>query len=173
MLARALSASDRLRLARFECLQPQYSLLCRDIEPEILPLCRAEGLGVIVWAPLGRGLLSGKYRRGEPPPAEARLATWGDTYRRSNTEQTWRVVEAVRAVGERLDAPPAQVALAWVLSRPAVTCAIIGARRLDQLEENLGATDLTLPERELAALEEASALPASYPEEFLRRVGAI
>jgi aryl-alcohol dehydrogenase-like predicted oxidoreductase len=173
MLARSLGISERTGIARFDCLQPQYSLLVRDIEREILPLCVAEGIGVIAWSPLASGLLSGKYRRGQIPPEGSRLAAWKDTWARLDTERSWRIVDAVAEVARRKDTTPARVALAWVLAQRGVTSVIIGVRDLSQLEDNLAAADVTLDASDLAALDEVSRLPEGYPEGFLRRVGAL
>jgi aryl-alcohol dehydrogenase-like predicted oxidoreductase len=173
LLAKALGISERLGLARFDCLQPQYSLLVRDIEREILPLCVSEGVGVIAWSPLASGLLSGKYRRGTTPAPGTRLDTWKDTFRRLDTPASWDVVERVNELANARGVPACQVALQWVLTQRGVTSVIIGARNVAQLEQNVGATSLTLSDVELASLEGVSKLTEGYPEAFLRRIGAI
>jgi aryl-alcohol dehydrogenase-like predicted oxidoreductase len=142
-------------------LQPQYNLLVREIEWEIVPACEANGLGLLPWSPLGGGWLTGKYRREERPTGATRLGEDPDrgveAYdRRSRQERTWDVVDAVRTVAEGRGATMAQVALAWVLQRPAVSSVILGARTTGQLEDNLGAAGLVLDDDEVAALDRAS-----------------
>jgi aryl-alcohol dehydrogenase-like predicted oxidoreductase len=142
-------------------LQPQYNLLVREIEWEIVPACEANGLGLLPWSPLGGGWLTGKYRREERPTGATRLGEDPDrgveAYdRRSRQERTWDVVDAVRSVAEGRGATMAQVALAWVLQRPGVSSVILGARTTEQLEDNLGAADLVLDADEVATLDRAS-----------------
>lgn len=173
LLARAIGISELHGLARFDCAQVQYNLLVRDIEREILPLCRAEGVGLTAWSPLASGMLSGKYRRDAPPPAGSRLDVWQETRTRLFNETSWRVVDRVAQLAARRETTPARVALAWVLAQKGVTSVIIGARSVAQLEDNLGAADLHLGDEDLAALDEVSRPADSYPEGFLRRVGAV
>ncbi len=161
-LMKSLWVSDKAGLARFDCLQPQYSLICREIEREILPLCRSEGVGVIPWSPLGGGFLTGKYRRGQQPPENARL-TRLDMWNRLKDDRNYSVLEAVEQVARERGRTPSQVALAWVNQQPGVSSVIIGARTLEQAEDNLGAVGLRLEDAELEALEAASALPPEYP----------
>jgi aryl-alcohol dehydrogenase-like predicted oxidoreductase len=162
-------AELRFPRARPVTLQPQYNLLVREIEWEIVPACQANGLGLLPWSPLGGGWLTGKYRRDERPSGATRLGEDPDrgveAYdRRSSRQRTWDVVEAVRAVAEERGASMAQVALAWLHDRPAVTSVILGARTVEQLEDNLGAAGLRLTEQETAALDAASdPEPADWP----------
>lgn len=169
-LAKALGVSALHGYARFDCLQPQYSLVCRPIEREILPLCRAEGVGVIAWSPLGSGFLSGKYRPGEGAPPASRLADSDPSMRswveRLFTEQNYQILRAVEEASARLGKTLTQVAIAWLLAMPGVTSAIIGARNLVQLRENLGAGDWDFPSEEWKKLDDASALPVEYPQDF-------
>lgn len=142
-------------------LQPQYNLLVREIEWEIVPACLSEGLGLLPWSPLAGGWLTGKYRRDEPPTGATRLGENPDrgveAYgRRSRMERTWDVVDAVRAVAEQRGASMAQIALAWVMDRPGVTSVILGARTQEQLEDNLGAAGLHLTPAETEQLDVAS-----------------
>jgi aryl-alcohol dehydrogenase-like predicted oxidoreductase len=142
-------------------LQPQYNLLVREIEWEIVPACEANGLGLLPWSPLGGGWLTGKYRRDERPSGATRLGEDPDRgveaySRRSSVERTWDVVDAVREVAEGRGATMAQVALAWVLQRPNVTSVILGARTLEQLEDDLGAVDVQLGAEEVATLDAVS-----------------
>ncbi len=169
-LAKALGVSALHGYARFDCLQPQYSLVCRPIEREILPLCRAEGVGVIAWSPLGGGFLSGKYRSGEGAPPASRLADSDPSMRflveRLFTERNYQILRAVEEASVRLGKTLSQVALAWLLAMPGVTSAIIGARNLAQLHENMGAGGWDFPPEEWKKLDDASALPVEYPQDF-------
>src|SRR5215213_4887469 len=148
LLAWAVALQDRHGWSPFISLQPQYSLVERSIEVEILPFCRAAGLGVIPWGPLGAGFLSGKYERGERPPEGSRIAeadeTLEEAYDRRAVERNFAVVDAAAAVAEAHGATIAQVALAWLLGTDGVTAPIVGPRTLDQLEDLLGADALEL-----------------------------
>jgi aryl-alcohol dehydrogenase-like predicted oxidoreductase len=142
-------------------LQPQYNLLVREIEWEIVPACLDAGLGLLPWSPLGGGWLTGKYTRDERPTGSTRLGEDPDrgveAYdRRSARERTWDVVDAVREIADQRGVSMAQVALAWLAARPAVTSVILGARTTEQLEDNLAAADVTLDDKEVAALDQAS-----------------
>ncbi len=142
-------------------LQPQYNMLVREIEWEVVPSCLDAGLGLLPWSPLGGGWLTGKYQRDTPPTGATRLGenpTRGvEAYdARSRQERTWAVVDAVRSVADARGASMAQVALGWLAQRPAVTSVILGCRSLDQLTDNLGAADLRLDDAEIAALDAAS-----------------
>jgi aryl-alcohol dehydrogenase-like predicted oxidoreductase len=162
----ALMAGDA---APIVTLQPQYNLLVRDIELEIVDVCRNEGIGILPWSPLAGGWLTGKYDRDEQPRGATRLGEdpgrGMEAYGPRNAhERTWRIIEAVREVAEGRGVPMSHVALAWVADRPAVTSVILGARSVAQLDENLGAADLHLSDKETAMLTEASApLVADYP----------
>ena len=163
-LMKALWISDVDKLARFDCYQPQYSLVVRDIEQELIPICRNEGLGVVVWSPLAGGFLSGKYRPGERVLAGTRSAddwAYPQQYFAPNADETLRTVCEVAALLKRT---PAQVALRWCLEQPAITAAIVGARTLAHLEDNLQAADFRLEGDALARLNEVSHLPDRYPE---------
>lgn len=149
-------------------LQPQYSLLVREIEWEIVPACLDAGLGMLPWSPLGGGWLSGKYRRDQRPTGDTRLGEdpnrGMEAWERRGTERTWNIIEAVQKVAEDRGVSMAEVALAWVTNRPAVTSTILGARTVEQLETNLRAADLVLSEAETTALDQASDLRAGdYP----------
>ena len=157
--------------ARFDCLQPEYSLLVRSTEWELLPLCRAEGIGVIPWSPLAGGWLTGKYRRDmEQAPEGTRMGTGDNTqWQQYNVERTWAIIDELLAVAGEVGKTPAQVALNWLLQRPGVTAPIIGARTLEQLESNLGAEGWTLDEEQMARLTEVSEVELPYPYEFVER----
>jgi aryl-alcohol dehydrogenase-like predicted oxidoreductase len=162
----ALMAGDA---APIVTLQPQYNLLVRDIELEVVDVCRNEGIGILPWSPLAGGWLTGKYGRDEQPMGATRLGEdpgrGMEAYGPRNAhERTWRIIDAVREVAEGRGVPMSQVALAWVADRPAVASVILGARSVAQLDENLGAADLHLSDKETARLTDASApLVADYP----------
>ncbi len=146
-IALGLGLSARLGLARFDCVQPRYNLLYREIEPELLPLCRDQGLGVIAYNPLAGGFLSGKYRTLEAPQPGTRftLGKTGDLYR----ERYWHEaqLEAVARVRQHFEPRGkalVSVAVAWVLAQPGITAAIVGASRPDQLDASLAAPELVL-----------------------------
>jgi aryl-alcohol dehydrogenase-like predicted oxidoreductase len=160
-LQRAVDLAAFRGLARPVTLQPQYNLLVREIEWEIVPACRANGLGLLPWSPLGGGWLTGKYRRDERPTGNTRLGEnperGVEAYdRRSTLERTWDVVDAVRGVADGRGVSMAQVALAWLVDRPAVSSVILGARTLAQLDDNLAAAGLHLTAEETARLDTAS-----------------
>jgi aryl-alcohol dehydrogenase-like predicted oxidoreductase len=170
---KAVDISARMGWEPFVCLQPLYNLLDREIEWDLLPVCRNEGLGVIPWSPLRGGWLTGRYRRGmTAAPAGSRISeaeknNWRETFANYATERTWQVLDAVFAVAEQTGRTPAQVSLRWLLQQPDVTGPIIGARNLDQLEDNLGALGWTLTGDQLAALTEASDTPPPYPHDLM------
>jgi aryl-alcohol dehydrogenase-like predicted oxidoreductase len=148
-------------LIRPVTVQPQYNLLARAIEWEVVPACQAEGLGLLAWSPLASGWLTGKYQRDEPPGEGTRLSDQMDQgmriwNERGHLERTWPVIDAVRKVAEGRGASMSQVAIAWVLARPAVRSVILGARRLAQLDDNLAAGQLELSDDETRLLEGAS-----------------
>jgi aryl-alcohol dehydrogenase-like predicted oxidoreductase len=148
----------------FVCLQPQYSLLCRATEYELLPLCASEGIGVIPWSPLRGGWLSGKFRRDmEKPPENTRVGNSPDLWSKWNTDTTWAILDTVRDIAEETGKTPAQVSLNWLLARQEMTAPIIGARNVEQLEDNLGATGWALAAEQLDRLNRVSELPISYP----------
>lgn len=152
----ALAVQDRRGYARLVSNQPQYSLVARRIEEEVLPLCRAEGIGQVVWSPLAGGVLTGKYRPGEEPPAGSRGADPTDRgFLRGVLEDD--VLDAVRSLGEvagKLGITTAQLALAWILRRDGIASAIVGATRPEQVEENLAAADVELDDATLERVEE-------------------
>src|SRR5689334_21850923 len=167
-LTKAVHRARELGLIEPVTLQPQYSLLVREIEWEIVPAARDAGLGLLPWSPLGGGWLTGKYRRDARPTGSTRLGEdpgrGMEAWERRGTERTWRVVDAVRAVAVARGATPAEVAIAWVTDRPGVTSTIIGARTVEQLEANLAAAGLHLSAQETAALDAASdPQPPDYP----------
>ena len=168
-LTKAVHRAAALNLAPPVTLQPQYSLLVRDIEHEVVPAALDANIGLLPWSPLGGGWLTGKYERDVAPTGASRLGenpkrgmeAWEA---RNADERTWAVIAAVKSIAEAHDATASQVAIAWLLTRPAMTSVILGARTVDQLVDNLGATDLELSADETARLTDASAPTADdYP----------
>jgi aryl-alcohol dehydrogenase-like predicted oxidoreductase len=162
-LMKALGVAERRGLTRFVSQQIHYTLQAREAEYELVPTAIDQGIGVLVWSPLAGGLLSGKYRRGEPGPAGSRLLSGWDEPPVRDEDKLYDIVEVVVAVAKDRGVSPAQVALAWLLERPAVTSLVIGARTDEQLADNLGAADLALSQEELTRLEEVSRPPLLYP----------
>ena len=169
-LQKALDISKAHGWERFISLQPLYNLLDRELEWELLPLCRSEGLGVIPWSPLRGGWLSGKFQRGmNAPPAGTRIEKadaegWSESWSRYANEHTWNTVDALKAIGEEAGGKsPAQVALRWLAQRPGVTAPIIGARTVEQLDSNLGSAGWSLSDDQMKRLNEVSARPLPYP----------
>lgn len=169
-LAKALGISAARGWVRFECLQPQYSLVVRSADRELLPLCREERVGVIAWSPLAGGFLSGKYRPGQPPPDVSRLAESDPASRgwteRFLTERNFGILAAVEDAARKLGKSIPQTALAWTLRVPGMTAGIIGARTAKQLDDNLAAAGWEFPGDLWSKLDQASALPIEYPQEF-------
>jgi len=160
-LQRAVDVAEHRHLPKPVTLQPQYNLLVREIEWEIVPAALANGLGLLPWSPLGGGWLTGKYTREERPSGTTRLgenpSRGVEAYdRRSASQRTWDVVDAVRSIADDSGASMAQVSLAWLADRPAVTSVILGARTVKQLDDNLGAAELHLTAHQTAQLDAAS-----------------
>jgi aryl-alcohol dehydrogenase-like predicted oxidoreductase len=170
LLAWSVAVQDREGWAPFVSLQPQYSLVERSAELELLPFCRAAGLGVLPWGPLGAGFLTGRYRRDAMP--DGRVTRAGDELEESAArravERNFRVVDAAAAIAAAHDRPVAQVALAWLLGVPGVAAPIIGPRTLDQLDGLLDATTLDLDADERRRLEEPAPPPEVGPHRMLR-----
>jgi aryl-alcohol dehydrogenase (NADP+) len=167
-LTKAVLLARSLGLTGPVSLQPQYSLLVREIEYEIVPASLDAGLGLLPWSPLGGGWLTGKYRRDQRPSGATRLGDnperGMEAWDRRGTARTWDVIEAVQRVAEARGVSMAEVALAWVTDRPGVASTILGARTTDQLEANLKAAGLHLTDAETGALDDASDLrPTDYP----------
>jgi aryl-alcohol dehydrogenase-like predicted oxidoreductase len=167
-LQKAALLTRHLGLAPIVSLQPQYNLLARDIEWEVIPVCRNENIGVLPWSPLGGGWLTGKYRRDERPRGVTRLGEnphrGVEAYDRRNTERTWHVLDVLDEVATRRGTSMAVVALAWLIDRPAVTSVILGARTLEQLDDTLRAGEVHLTAEEAQILDQASApLVSDYP----------
>lgn len=176
-LQKAIDISKHNGWEPFVSLQPLYNLLDRSTEWELIPLCQESGLGVIPWSPLRGGWLSGKYRRGmdeAPQGTRVRKAEeqgWSESWSAYNSERTWNVIDEMLAIAGELDKTPAQVALNWLLQRPGVTAPIIGARTMEQLEDNLGAADWALDAEQMERLNLVSALELPYPYSVLQDMG--
>jgi aryl-alcohol dehydrogenase-like predicted oxidoreductase len=154
----------------FACLQPLYNLLDREAEWDLVPVCCAEGIGLIPWSPLRGGWLSGRYRRGmTEPPAGSRVEGDAEAWRTYANERTWTVVEALTEVAEKTGRTPAQVALRWLIQQPVVTAPIIGARTPEQLEDNLAAVGDPLTDEQMDRLTTVSDQPMPYPFGLLSR----
>ncbi len=160
-IMKALGISEHKGLAKFDTVQAYYSIAGRDLEREIVPLLESERTGLLVWSPLAGGLLSGKFSRENQKPEDSRRANFD--FPLVDKERTWKVLDAIKPIAEAHSVSIATVALAWILAKPFVTSVIIGAKRLDQLHENLAADDLVLTLDEIKLLDEASDLPPEYP----------
>ena len=160
-LARSLGVSELKNFVRFETLQAYYSIAGRDLERELAPLMEAEKIGLLVWSPLAGGLLSGKYSRNNQKPEDSRRSHFD--FPIVDKERTWKILDAIAPIAKAHNCSAARIALAWLLTRPLVTSVIIGAKRLEQLEDNLAAADLKLSAEEIRVLDEVSALPPEYP----------
>ena len=159
-LMQALGISRAEGLERFKCTQSYYSLAGRELEREMIPLLEDQGLGLLVWSPLAGGFLTGKFTRDETDE-EGRRASFD--FPPIDKEKAFDTVDVMRKIAEEHEASIAQVALAWVLSKPVVTSVIIGARKLSQLEDNLGSVELSLSDDDLQALDEVSRIALEYP----------
>ncbi len=168
-LMKALGMSERLGLSRFESLQAYYTIAGRDLEREIIPLVQDQQLGIMVWSPLAGGLLSGKFNRDGSSPDGSRRASFD--FPPVNKDRAFDTVDVMREVAAQLDVTVAQVALAWLLHQPAVTSVIIGAKSIEQLNDNLKAVEVSLNEDHLARLNAVSQLPAEYPQWMIERQG--
>jgi len=160
-LMKALGISQAKDLAKLDTLQAYYSIAGRDLEREIVPLLKDQGTGLLVWSPLAGGLLSGKYSRENQKPEDSRRSAFD--FPIVDKERTWRILDVLRPIAKSHNTSVATIALAWVLAKPFVTSVIIGAKRVDQLQENLAAVDVQLAEEEIKQLDEVSALPPEYP----------
>jgi aryl-alcohol dehydrogenase-like predicted oxidoreductase len=168
-IAKALGLSEAKGYARFETLQAYYSIAGRDLERELVPMLVEEQLGLMVWSPLAGGLLSGKFGPGAQAEEGSRRTTFD--FPPVDKDRAWACVAAMREIGRAHQVSVARVALAWTLAKPHVMSVIIGAKTLDQLDDNLAAAGLALTPQEMARLDEISALPAEYPGWMIERQG--
>jgi len=161
-LMKSLGYSDKHHLARFESLQAYYTIAGRDLEREIIPLVQDQNVGIMVWSPLAGGLLTGKFSRDGSGEEGARRANFD--FPPVNKERAFDSVDVMREVADEQGVTVPQIALAWLLHQPAVTTVIIGAKRMDQLEDNLKSVQVELTDDQLERLDTVSQLPAEYPQ---------
>jgi aryl-alcohol dehydrogenase-like predicted oxidoreductase len=169
-IMKAQSAAQHRGWARFETLQAYYSIAGRDLEREIVPLLGDQKMGLMVWSPLAGGLLSGKFGPGGNGPDGSRRVAFD--FPPVDKDRAWKCIDAMREIASRHGASVARVALAWILAKPFVTSIIIGAKTMEQLDDNLDAAKLGLSAEEMGTLDEVSALPPEYPGWMLARQGA-
>ena len=162
-LMKSLSVSERYGWARYVGHQAYYSMVGRDYEWELMPLALDQGVGALVWSPLGWGRLTGKIRRGQPLPKESRLHVTAAQGPQVSDEYLYKVVDAIDEVAKETGKTVPQIALNWVLRRPSVSTVIIGARNEEQLKQNLGAIGWELSKEQIAKLDAASEVPKAYP----------
>jgi aryl-alcohol dehydrogenase-like predicted oxidoreductase len=160
-IAKSLGISEFKNLARFDTLQAYYSIAGRDLERELVPLLEAEKVGLLVWSPLAGGLLSGKFSRANQKPTDSRRSEFD--FPIVDKERTWKILDVMTPIAKAHGCSAARVSLAWLLAKPVVTSIIIGAKRVDQLHDNLAAVDLKLTPNEIKQLDEVSVLPPEYP----------
>ena len=169
-IAKALGISRFTGLARFETLQAYYSIAGRDLERELVPFLEAEKTGLLVWSPLAGGLLSGKFSRQNQRAEGSRRSEFD--FPIVDKERTWKILEVMAPIARAHDCSPARISLAWLLTKPVVTSVILGAKRLEQLRDNLAAMELELNDEEIRELDEVSALPPEYPGWMFKSQGA-
>jgi aryl-alcohol dehydrogenase-like predicted oxidoreductase len=160
-IMKANGISEAKNLAKLDTLQAYYSLAGRDLEREIVPLLQDQRTGLLVWSPLAGGLLSGKYSRENQKPEDSRRSAFD--FPIVDKERSWRILDVLRPIAQAHETGVATLALAWILAKPYVTSVIIGAKRIDQLQQNLSAVEIQLNEEEIRRLDEVSALPPEYP----------
>jgi aryl-alcohol dehydrogenase-like predicted oxidoreductase len=171
-LMKAIQVSRSNRWAPIVSLQAEYSLIVRESEWELLPLCREEGLGFLAWSPLAGGWLTGKYQKDQAPPKNSRVGRndrWDDQPEQRDGESTWRIIDALLEVSKKSGRSPAQISLNWILQQPGGAVPILGARTVEQLEDNLGCTGWKLGAEELEILHTASLKALPYPHRFVAR----
>ena len=162
-IMKALGISQRMGFEKFASLQAYYTVAGRDLEREIVPMLQSEGLGLMVWSPLAGGLLSGKYTRAGEGAIEGEGRRASFDFPPVNKERAFDLIDAMQAIGHAKGASVAQIALAWLLYQPVVSTVIVGAKRADQLADNIAACDVTLTASQIAQLDGLSALPPEYP----------
>ena len=160
-IMKALGISEHKNWAKFDTLQAYYSIAGRDLEREIVPLLEDQKTGLLVWSPLAGGLLTGKFTRENQKPEDSRRSSFD--FPIVDKERAWKILDVLVPIAREHGVAPATVALAWVLSKAFVTSVIIGAKRIDQLQDNLAAVDLKLSAEQMKQLDDASELPPEYP----------
>jgi aryl-alcohol dehydrogenase-like predicted oxidoreductase len=160
---KSLSVSERYGWSKYVGHQAYYSLANREFEWELMPLAIDQGVGTLVWSPLGWGRLTGKIRRGSPIPAESRLHTTAAQGPQVPEEHLYKVVDAIDEVAKETGKTVPQIALNWLLRRPTVSTLIVGARNEEQLKQNIGAIGWELTNEQVAKLDAASEVPKTYP----------
>ncbi|MDZ4819862.1 MAG: aldo/keto reductase [Planctomycetota bacterium] len=168
-LMQAIGVAAQRQYSPLVTLQAYYSLVARDMDRELVPLLQDQKVGLLVWSPLAGGMLSGKFTRENQTPENARRSNWD--FPPTNRERLWNVLDVLRPIAEGHNVSCARVALAWLLAKPFVTSVIIGAKRPDQLQDNLAASDLVLSAEEVSKLDEVSKLPDEYPTWMVQRQG--
>ncbi|MEN6294839.1 MAG: aldo/keto reductase [Chloroherpetonaceae bacterium] len=162
-LMKALHISEKQNLEKFVTLQSYYSLVCRDLENEMIPLSLDQKLGILVWSPLGGGFLTGKYRRGQDRPKNSRLSDPDSRFLRFDEEKAYDIVDELDKIAKNHNATVAQAALNYLLRKPAVSSVIIGAKKLEQLADNLKTTDWEMTDEEVKELDKLSEPTSVYP----------
>lgn len=170
-IMKGMGIADRLGFSRFASLQAYYTIAGRELEREIIPMLKSEGVGLMVWSPLAGGLLSGKYGRDRSGEDGSRRVDFD--FPPVDLDRAYPVIDAMRKIADGRSCTVAQIALAWLLHQPQVTTIIIGAKRPDQLNDNLAAVDIELSADELATLNDVSALPIEYPAWMFARQGEV
>ncbi len=169
-LVESMWTAEKLNTHRYESVQLQWSLAVRGAEREVIPACRAFGVGTLIWSPLARGFLSGKYQRNQPPPPGTRLETWQDSYKLFDNDRMWNVLDVLGRVAKRRETTHSAAALAWLLTKPETTSIILGARTVKQLDDNLRATEVKLSPEDVKELDDASVPAWDYPYDMIGRM---
>lgn len=170
-IMKSLSISERQGYAKFITVQPQYSLINREMDREVMSLCQEEGIGVLPWAPLGGGFLTGKYE-GLEKPTSGRLADAAPgeySWDNKGLERNFIILNSIKEIAAQIGKTPAQVSLNWLLMKEGITSPIFGARTLEQYTENIGAIGWNLSKEHFDELEQISALPSEYPNRFIEK----
>lgn len=168
-LMKSLAYSDASRYVRFVSIQPQYSLVSRQMDREMLSLCLEEKVGIIPWAPIGGGFLTGRYTREEPKEGRLTSKVGESAWTLRSNDKNFEILDALLEAAKELDKSPSQVALRWLIQREGITSPIFGASKLEQFEDNIGAIGWEMPSEVWNRLEQISALPEDYPNRFIEK----
>jgi aryl-alcohol dehydrogenase-like predicted oxidoreductase len=166
-LTEACLAARQSGLHAFASVQTQWSLAVRDAEREVVPAARHQAMGVIVWSPLARGFLTGKFRRDEQAPEGTRLAAWASSFARMDNDRNWATMAAISDIAERTQTSCASVAIAWLMGRSAVSSILIGARSIQQFDASFEGSQIELSQNDMAALDAVSCPEWGYPYDFI------